>query len=498
MVSNLRKRLSRREFIKITVIGAAVLSSAPALARAVIKPKARARRAAPASSPTITAQATMAATMPNGVAAGDVSQDAAVLWARTIAGSTVTFTYSTDPNFESSAGTVTGETTGAMIPVKVEIGGLQPGTTYYYRATDASGATVAGRFRTLAAPGIKQGLRFGVSGDWRGELRPYVSLSNIAGRDLDFFLEHGDTIYGDVPSLDLDHIAESLADFRIKHNEVYSERYGRNVWADIRAAMPVYAVIDDHEVRNDFAGGAAPSSDGRFDQGAAYINQTDLYRNGLQAFQEYNPMRHEIYEGTGDPRVDGRPKLYRCRTFGSTAAMFILDSRSFRDEEMPQIPPLQAINPFAVVRSLVTMFTPGRTMLGKPQLDEFKRDLMAAHEAGITWKFVMIPEPVQHMGWFGGVDRWEGYAPERTEVLRFIEDNGIRNVVFVSADVHTTFINNLTYQTEASASTSRPTASRSAPNARRIRRRPGRSSSTTPRGSACCHSGGTRNTGTCR
>ena len=61
----------------------------------------------------------------------------------------------------------------------------------------------------------------------------------------------------------------------------------------------------------------------------------------------------------------------------------------------------------------------------------------------------MIPEPIQHMGWFGGVDRWEGYALERTEVLKFIEDNAIRNVVFVSADVHTTFINNLTYQTEA-------------------------------------------------
>jgi hypothetical protein len=89
-------------------------------------------------------------------------------------------------------------------------------------------------------------------------------------------------------------------------------------------------------------------------------------------------------------------------------------------------------------------------MVGKPQLEDFKRDLLAAHEAGITWKFVMIPEPTQHMGWFGGVDRWEGYAPERTEVLKLIEDNAIRNVVFIAADVHTTFINNLTYQTEAS------------------------------------------------
>ena len=39
------------------------------------------------------------------------------------------------------------------------------------------------------------GLRFGVAGDWRGELAPYPAISNVAGRNLDFFVEHGDTIY---------------------------------------------------------------------------------------------------------------------------------------------------------------------------------------------------------------------------------------------------------------------------------------------------------------
>jgi PhoD-like phosphatase len=147
--------------------------------------------------------------------------------------------------------------------------------------------------------------------------------------------------------------------------------------------------------------------------------------------------------------MEGRPKFYRYVTFGSTAALYVLDARSFRDKEEPQIEPLQAINPFAVSRSLASMFEPGRTMLGRQQVEDFKRDLLAAQQAGILWKFVMIPEPIQNMGWFGGVDRWEGYSPERTEVLKFIEDNAISNVVFVSADVHSTFINNLTYQTEA-------------------------------------------------
>ncbi len=43
-------------------------------------------------------------------------------------------------------------------------------------------------------------------------------------------------------------------------------------------------------------------------------------------------------------------------------------------------------------------------------------------------------------------DRYEGYAAERNELLKFIDQNHIENVVFVTADTHWTSVNNLTYQ----------------------------------------------------
>jgi hypothetical protein len=46
------------------------------------------------------------------------------------------------------------------------------------------------------------------------------------------------------------------------------------------------------------------------------------------------------------------------------------------------------------------------------------------------------------------VDSYEGYLNERAQILRFVEDNDIDNVVFVAADVHMTSVNNLTYQDE--------------------------------------------------
>ncbi len=432
------KSLSRRDFIRMSAVGISSIGLSPKLAWIARLPQS--------------AQTTPTTTLPNGVAVGDVTQNTAILWAHSTAPGTIKFSYTAaraviDPY---AATVLTAEVVDPTLPVKIVARNLLPGTEYVYQATDVAGSTASGRFITLPADGAKVGLHFGVTGDWRGELRPYIALSNVAAMKLDFFMEHGDTIYADVPSIDFPGAqARSLADFRVKHNEVYSARYGRNVWADIRASTSVYAINDDHEVCDNFAGGAPPSSDPRFDQTGDYINQTHLYQNGMQAFQEYNPIREEVYRGTGDPRVDGRPKFYRAMNFGSTAAVFILDARAFRDKEEAQLSEAQVINPFAVSKALASVFEPNRTMLGKPQLETFKTDLLAAHQAGILWKFIMLPEPIQNMGWLGGVDRWEGYALERADVLRFIEDNAIRNVVFISADIHTTFINNLTYQTEA-------------------------------------------------
>ena len=89
-------------------------------------------------------------------------------------------------------------------------------------------------------------------------------------------------------------------------------------------------------------------------------------------------------------------------------------------------------------------FRPGRTMLGAAQLAELQADLLDAQAQDITWKFIVIPQPIQHRGLMSAQDRFEGYAAERTALLRFIDDNGLTNVVFIAADIHGTLINNVT------------------------------------------------------
>jgi hypothetical protein len=199
-------------------------------------------------------------------------------------------------------------------------------------------------------------------------------------------------------------------------------------------------------VTNDFAGGATCASDARFTcpSPTTLINNSELFRNGMQVFREYNPIRNERYGATGDARTDGQPRLYRYRTFGSDAALFVLDARSFRDAELPDV--VNANDPAQVGAYLVASFNPARTMLGRRQVEDLKRDLLRSQRQGTLWKFIVVPEPIQNLGILAASDRYEGYAAERTEILKFINDNAIKNVVFISADIHGTLVNNLSYQ----------------------------------------------------
>lgn len=383
--------------------------------------------------------------LPNGVASGDTTPGSTVLWTRSDALGPVTFQYSTDPAFGLIAGSQMVNVTDPTLPVKATIGGLNAGTQYYYRAIDNAGASATGRLRTPSLAGVHTGFRMGVSGDWRGELSPYPSVRNVPGANLDLWVSLGDTIYADIasPAVPLPQ-ATTLGEFRAKHNEVYSTRFGLNTLADLRASTSVLSMIDDHEVTNDFAGGAHPSSDPRFaGQAGNFINETQLYSTGIQAFHEYNPINTEVYGATGDPRTAGKSRLYRERGYGSDAAVFSIDARSFRDQGLPAADPL---NPLSVASYLGAAFTPGRTMLGVQQLADLKGGLSAAQAAGTTWKFVMMPEPIQNLGVVGASDRFEGYAAERTNLLNYIDDNNIGNVVFVSADIHGTLVNNVSYQ----------------------------------------------------
>ena len=53
---------------------------------------------------------------------------------------------------------------------------------------------------------------------------------------------------------------------------------------------------------------------------------------------------------------------------------------------------------------------------------------------------------VSFLGLYDSANRWEGYASERRDLLQFIDQNNIKNVVFVSGGAGGSIVNELTYQ----------------------------------------------------
>ncbi|MEI7466434.1 MAG: alkaline phosphatase D family protein, partial [Burkholderiales bacterium] len=336
----------------------------------------------------------------------------------------------------------------ALVPAKLQLanGTLAAGTTYYWRAMGADGEVETARFRTADAAGVQNGFSMGVTGDWRGETAPYPAISNADTAGLDLFVKLGDTIYADYasPAVNIAQ-ATTLADYRAKHNEVYSTHAGLDPWGDLQKTTAVLAMIDDHEVTNDFAGGAPAASDPRVGATTGLVNDSPLYENGLTAFVDYNAIEDRTYANTGTaPLTDGERDLYRYSIQGKDAAVFMLDARSFRSQELAPVSDLNSTS--QITNFLVSSYDPTRSLLGAAQFNRFKTDLLDAQAKGVLWKFIQLPEPMQNFGVLGASDRYEGYAAERTAILKFIRDQGITGVVFVSADIHGSVVNNLTYQ----------------------------------------------------
>jgi phosphodiesterase/alkaline phosphatase D-like protein len=107
-----------------------------------------------------------------------------------------------------------------------------------------------------------------------------------------------------------------------------------------------------------------------------------------------------------------------------------------------------------------------------------KQTLRDAQTNGTKWKFISVSDPIDQVGPIGGtftVDQQSvgctvnhicnssgnaaygpvnndggkswigGYRAERNDLLKFIADNGIKNVVFLATDDHQNRINELTY-----------------------------------------------------
>lgn len=384
-----------------------------------------------------------------GVACGDMAADSLVLWTRADRPMALVPEIDTRGDFATARRLAPVEATPrADLTAKTVADGLAPGALYYYRFRGPAGeASPTGTCHTAYAPDHAGPLTLGFTGDADWRWKPYPLMRALNREPLDFLVFLGDLLY---EWMDWDGAtsAETLDDFRLRYRdnrEPHPAVPNQAPLRDTYTRFGQYSVFDNHELGLSLANPTGPS----YNEGGALagpsgsllVNRTPGFTDRVQAYREYQPVRERTVQGTGDPRLEGTGRYYYAQQWGADAMLVVVDDRSYRAER-----PRSSDDPAGD--------DPARPMLGAPQLAWLQDTLLDAQQRGVTWKLIVISSPIQEIGRPSeiGVEldttkSWAGaYRAERDQLLRFIDEQGIDNVVFLTTDNHYTQINNLRYR----------------------------------------------------
>jgi len=383
--------------------------------------------------------------IPYGVMSGDPTGGHAVIWSKTDRPARMLVEYATREDF-TGARRIEGPAALSVsdYTARVDLPDLPAGADIFYRVTfqdlaspKSISAPAAGRLRmpggarraiTFAYSGDEAGQGWGINPEWGG----YRVYQQMRRHSPDFFIHSGDQIYADnpiKPELKTDDgkvwknlttegkakVAQTLDDYRANFAYNLLDEHKRGFAAEV----PFLVQWDDHEVRNNWYPGQIIGIDDYTVKSASL-----LAAHARRAMFEYNPMRFSSEDAE---------RVYRRIAYGPDLDVFMLDERSYRGPNSPNRQP---------------RLDGDAAFLGAAQLAWVKRSLL---QSSATWKLIASDMPISIVvpdlnpdvpkGTFEAWANAENGPPagrelEIASLLSFIKNNAIKNVVWVTADVH--------------------------------------------------------------
>jgi alkaline phosphatase D len=391
-------------------------------AGALLPTGCRTARAAPAGNPVFA----------HGVASGDPLSDRVILWTRVTAPPgaggpvAVRWQLASDPAFASVV--AQGRAVAGAerdFTVKLDAMGLQPGGTWFYRFDALGERSPVGRTRTLPT-GAAPRARFAVcscSNLPEGYFNAYAAMAQRDDLEAvlhlgDYLYEYGRDGYGGDAGLGRDvipaHEILTLGDYRTRYAQYRSD-------ADLQAvhgAHPFIAVWDDHEIANDsWRDGAEnhqPATEGQFATRRAAA---------IRAYFEWMPIRTL----PGDLRAG---RIHRSFRYGDLVDLVMLDTRLLgRDRH-------------AAREDVAALEDPRRTLLGAEQEAWLAAELERSQSDGTAWRVLgqqVMLAPMVAPGEPSHNDTWDGYRAARSRLLDHFGSAGIRDVVALTGDYHSSW-----------------------------------------------------------
>ncbi len=381
-----------------------------------------------------------------GLQFGDLGGGRVIVWSRADRPARLWVEYATDERFRRSVklrGAPALDVTDYT--VRQQLVGLPPGATIFVRAwfesLDNSGALsepLTGRVQT---PAPAHDLRFVWGGDTAGQgfgineafggMKIYETMRR---REPHFFVHSGDTIYADGPieetmtiseppgqwtnvvTPEVSKVAETLAEFRGRYRYNLLDTNVRR----FNAEVPQIWQWDDHEVVNNWSPSKSLRDDDRYREKSVPL----LVARATRAFHEYAPI--------SPPGMDDSERIFRRFSYPPLLDLFVIDLRSYRGPNNETLQSKEHLD---------------ATLLGLPQLVWLKH---ALRHSKAVWKVIACDMPLGlnvRDNLEGTPVRFEGVANandgaprgrelEIASLLRYLQKNRIKNVVWLTADVH--------------------------------------------------------------
>ncbi|MFH1196711.1 MAG: alkaline phosphatase D family protein [bacterium] len=409
----------------------------------------------------------------NAVVVGGVTSNTARFWLRISSEGIINIELSELPDFSQSIqGTnvlVSEETNFAGI---VNVGGLKADTKYFLRVL-VNGDNPVGRvqsFYTFPEEGAGANFSFGFGSCQQSGSVISPESGNVfreaVKHNLRLFLQLGDWTYPDTTDLfplNTDYFAKNYNLIQKTYEAKFRTDYPMD---SILCTMPVDYVYDDHDFMNNNCGSTTtgfylpikPNIFGDDFVVAEFPNPVGARENSIRGYKENFPSYQLVNESRG---------IYHKFTYGN-AEFFMLDLRSQRSPNLSafrknELEDQWEFNPPEYHSILGREDAPGE---GETQFDWFLNSLK---NSTATWKFivssvtfnksfriaidsalalqdtsVIIPgyddelSPIAVA--FEMSDKWAGFPDDIDAVLNTIETNDIKNVIVLSADLHTSAI----------------------------------------------------------
>jgi len=367
----------------------------------------------------------------HGVASGDPLTDRLIIWTRVTPRDLsrtrpiqLRWRLARDAGLRTAVSSGTVETSAERDhTVKVDVGGLAPGQTYFY-AFDVDGEqSPVGHARTF--PLTADRMRFALvscSNYPAGYFNPYAAIANRPELDAivhvgDYIYEFAEGEYGagtDIKRIPQpSHEAITLADYRARYATYRTD-------PDLQEAhrlFPFIAVWDDHELANDAWANGAVNHNPEKGEGDWATRKAAAYK----AYLEWMPIRE-----SSEPGIH----LYRTVRFGTLADLVMLDTRALRDRQVGG-------------GDATALADPKRTLMGSAQEAWMFEQLRASQRAGTSWTLLgqqVMFSPITLPGMRPtNTDTWDGYPAQRDRVLDFIGGERMRNLVILTGDAHSSW-----------------------------------------------------------